>query len=412
MSKKLTLILSMVLFVACSAQAQHVEKKFGKGLNFYGKDSSFHVKFGFRFQSLYQAEWDVTNDELGNINSLDDKFLTRRSRLKFNGYAFSPKLKWKLELALSNRDISSGAITPEQSNASNIVLDAYADWNFYKGFSIKMGQFKLPGNIERVVSSANLQLVDRSLLNSKFNVDRDMGFQLTGKQKVDGTKLVFKEKVALTQGLGRNITSGTTGGYNYTFRGEVYPFGEFKKGKDDYVGSALVYYERPRLMLGAAYNINENAIRSKQGWGGSFIADGNGDYVGKQLNTLFLDGAFKYKRLSVMGEFAAARTSDDDGRLFDAANNVVGQFNTGTAFNLQAGYMLNKRVSTMTGNLELVGRYTTVDYYQNNDEDQFTIGVNRFVSGHQLKIQADMTYRAIDGKDDGLMFRLQTDVHF
>lgn len=410
--KKLIILFSIMLGLAFNAKSQHVAAKFGKGLNFYGADSSFHVKFGFRFQSLYQADWNVGNDEIGNINSLDDKFLTRRSRLKFNGFAFSPKLKWKLELALSNRDISAGAITPEQSNASNIVLDAYADWNFYKGFSLKMGQFKLPGNIERVVSSANLQLVDRSLLNSKFNVDRDMGFQLTGKQKIDGSKIVFKEKIALTQGLGRNITSGTTGGYNYTFRGEVLPFGEFKKGKDDYVGSALVYYEQPKLMLGAAYNINENAIRTKQGWGGSFITDASGAYVGKQLNTLFLDGALKYKRLAVMGEFAAAKTADGDGTIYDAANNALGKFNTGTAFNLQAGYMLNRRVSTMTGHLELVGRYTTVDYYQANDEDQFTIGVNRFVSGHKLKIQADLTYRAIDGKDDGLMFRLQTDVHF
>ena len=29
-----------------------------------------------------------------------------------------------------------------------------------------------------LVSSGNLQIVDRSLLNSRFNIDRDMGIQL------------------------------------------------------------------------------------------------------------------------------------------------------------------------------------------------------------------------------------------
>ena len=51
-------------------------------------------------------------------------------------------------------------------------------WNFHENFELWVGQTKLPGNRERVISSANLQQVDRSLLNSRFNIDRDFGFQL------------------------------------------------------------------------------------------------------------------------------------------------------------------------------------------------------------------------------------------
>ena len=47
-----------------------------------------------------------------------------------------------------------------------------------KNFEIWFGQGKLPGNRERVISSGNLQQVDRSLLNSLFTIDRDFGFQL------------------------------------------------------------------------------------------------------------------------------------------------------------------------------------------------------------------------------------------
>ena len=37
-------------------------------------------------------------------------------------------------------------------------------WNFYENFELWAGQTKLPGNIERVISSGNLQQVDRSLI--------------------------------------------------------------------------------------------------------------------------------------------------------------------------------------------------------------------------------------------------------
>ena len=409
--KKTTLALCVMLLIAFGAQAQHIPQNFGKGLNFYGKDSSFHVKFGFRFQNLYTGTWNVQNDDLGTITDHASAFTIRRSRLKFDGFAFSPKLKWKLELALSNNDMAGGATTKEMGNASNLVLDAYADWNFYKGWTLRFGQAKLPGNIERVISSANMQLVDRSLVNAAFNIDRDLGIQLLNTHKVFGD-FYMKEKFAFGQGEGRNITRGAFKGYDYTARVEFLPFGLFKGDKDDYNGSALTYYKTPKLMLGVGYDVNDNAVRNR-GQLGSFITDAAGVYYGKQLNTLFADAALKYKRFSLMTEYMNKKTSDNIAQVYDAKNAKIGTFTTGQGINVQAGILLNKNVSSMTGDIELVGRITSVDYTNGtNDENQYTIGVNRFVSGHQLKIQADMTYRTIIGGDDRLMFRTQLDVHF
>ena len=426
MSKKLTLLICFISCIAFHANSQHVAAKFGKGLNFYGKDSSFHVKFGFRFQNLYAATWNVVNDDLGTITDHNSRFLIRRSRLKFNGFAFSPRWQWKVELALSNRDQANGAVTPEMSNSSNLVLDAFADYrlfaykgssvfakkkqNFY-GMFVRFGQGKLPGNVERVVSSANLQLVDRSLVNSRFNIDRDLGIQIWNKHKVAGD-FIMKEKVAISQGEGRNITQGSFGGYNYTGRVEFLPFGMFKKDKDDYVGSGLTYYKKPKVMIGVGYDINDNAVRNR-GQLGSFITDANGDYFGERLNTFFADAVVKYKRFSLMTEYMDKKTADGTSAVLDAAGTQVGNFTTGRGINVQAGMMLNKQVSHITGDVELVGRLTSVDFTNGqNDENQYTLGVNRFISGHQLKLQADMTYRKIIGADDRLMFRTQLDVHF
>ncbi|WP_291871406.1 porin, partial [Maribacter sp.] len=118
--------------------------KFGKGLfNLVGKDSTWSMKIATRMQFLSTNTWD-SQDGLTNPES---NFLVRRARLKFNGFAYSPKLKYKLELGLSNRDISGASAFT--SNAPRYILDAVVMWNFHGNFELWAGQTKLPGNIER-----------------------------------------------------------------------------------------------------------------------------------------------------------------------------------------------------------------------------------------------------------------------
>ena len=158
--KKVSLILILSI---SSAFAQEVTtSKFGKGLlDITGKDSTFYMNFSARMQYLSSTSWSESDFE-----GRESNFLVRRARLKFSGFAYNPKLTYKLELGLSNRDISGASAFT--SNAPRYILDAYVSWNFYKNFILQAGQGKLPGNIERVISSGNLALVDRSILNGKF----------------------------------------------------------------------------------------------------------------------------------------------------------------------------------------------------------------------------------------------------
>lgn len=406
--KKLSLLF-VALIVFADIHAQFIPKTFGEGLNFTAPDSSFSLKFGVRFQNLYQADWNLPNDNF-NPEDYAGNFRIRRARLKFNGHAFSPDFTYKVELALTNNDLSSSGTGSQFSNVGSLVLDAYADWNFYENLSIRFGQFKLPGNVERVISSGDLQLVDRSLLNSRFNIDRDLGFMLHNTTDF-GANIYSKQYLVVSQGEGRNITVGDLGGYSYTARLEFLPLGLFYKDKDDYVGSALYYYSEPKFMIGGVYERNNKAART-QGQLGNFIQDATGKYFGKNLNTYFVDAVFKYKMFSFMGEYVNKYTSDNNPVVYDAQNNKIATYMTGEAVNLQAGILLNKKVSAATGKTELVGRYTSVDYQNGNDEVQYTIGLNRFLVDHKLKVQSDLTYRQIENRDDELMFRFQLDVHF
>ena len=162
-AKLLTLAFILTIFSTALSQENSSLDVFGKGIfNLKGKDSTWSMKIAARMQFLGTAAWEK-GPEGGWINPASN-MLIRRARLKFDGFAVSPKLKYKIELGLSNRDMAGQSEFTR--NSPRMILDAVIMWNFYGNFVLWAGQTKLPGNIERVISSGNLQLVDRSLLNA------------------------------------------------------------------------------------------------------------------------------------------------------------------------------------------------------------------------------------------------------
>lgn len=399
MIKIILSILTLFAFFTLNAQENNAPK-FGKGLfNLVGQDSSWTMKIATRMQFLAVSEWE---SEDGNLINPVSNFLVRRARLKFDGFAYSPKLKYKLELGLSNRDISGGS--EFTGNTPRYIFDAVVMWNFFENFELWVGQTKLPGNIERVISSGNMQLVDRSLVNRRFNIDRDIGIQLRHHFKLSDNFLV-REKFALSQGEGRNITTGNLGGYQYTFRLELLPFGSFKN-KGDYIGSDLEREDKPKLMLATTYDINQNAVKNRSNQGLYMITD-NGFYE-TNISTFFLDAMFKYKGFSFMGEYA--KRDADDPIAKNADGTLTGdEVQVGNGLNLQAGYLFKN-------NWEVSGRYTNIELDKNitgkNPENQYTLGVSKYIVGHKLKVQSDISYSSIDNNNNQLMYRIQFDIHF
>src|SRR6056300_877907 len=232
------LVLFLITQISFAQDNTITTPSFGKGLiNYTAADSTFSTKVSARIQSRFNSIWNYDNNEYGNA---EYNFIVRRARLKFDGWAYSPKLKYKIELGLSNRDL--GGINNFTNNAPNQILDAVIMWTFAKNWELWAGLTKLPGNVERVVSSANLQLIDRSLLNSRFNIDRDLGIQIRHNSNLGGDFLM-REKFSISQGEGRNVTEGNEGGLQYTARVELLPMGKFKS-KGDYSQSDLKREEK------------------------------------------------------------------------------------------------------------------------------------------------------------------------
>lgn len=400
------LILFLIVYLfSVSANAQDiVNNSFGSGFyNVVAADSSYSMKFAARMQSLYVGEWDVNESE--GLHNSSSQFLIRRARLKFGGFVLNPKVKYKIELGLTNKD--QGKVGTDNNMAPKMILDAVVKWNFYKNFTIWAGQTKLPGNRERVVSSANLQLVDRSLVNKRFNIDRDMGVQLRHHFTL-GEDFIVQESLAMSQGEGRNLVQDNLGGYQWTARVEVLPFGKFK-GKGDYTGGDLKREETPKLAVGATYDFNDNSVKDRSNMGSYMFIDNGMGYYETDIHTVFIDAMFKYRGFSLMAEYAS-RDAESPIAINSDGSETGDMVLVGNGFNLMSGYLFDNDV-------EFTGRYTTIilnqDVTGEDVENQYTIGVSKYFKGHKLKVQSDISYLTVENQDtSGLMYRMQIDLHF
>lgn len=402
MKYALSIITLFALSVLSSVKAQNIsDTSFGKGLiNFVAKDSSFSIKFAPRFQVRSMSSW---NHDGNNYSSAEHNFTVRRARLKFDGFAYSPKLKYKLQLGLSNHDLA-GANAYNQ-NTPRYIMDAVVMWNFAGNWELWAGQAKLPGNLEHLVSSGNMQFIDRSLLNSCFNIGRDLGIQLHHKTNL-GSTFLMREKLSVSQGEGRNVSEGNEGGLQYTARLELLPFGEFKSD-GEFSQSDLQREEQVKLMLGFTYNYNEDAVRTRSGSGSYMIRTDNSLFE-TDMTSVFIDAMFKYKGLSFMAEYAKRTANKSIATEVDGTTPTGDVVLVGNALNLQTGYLFKN-------NYEIAARFTTLDFENVTGTlptKQYTLGVNKFIVGHKLKIQSDLSYSTLNGNDDNITFRLGFDIHF
>ena len=381
---------------------QTIESTFGKGVTVVAADESFSMKFNARVQSLF-----ITEVPGMDFNAVETNWLIRRSRLKFSGFAHHPNLQYKIELGLSNRD--HGGEMQQTNNTSNLILDAFVRWKVAGNFEVWVGQTKLPGNRERVISSQKLQFVDRSLVNSRFNIDRDMGIQFRNKHTIGG--MIINEALAFSQGEGRNRTAGNDGGLEYTGRLEFLPMGAFT-GKGDYISSDLKREQTPKLSIGVTFDHNMNAARER-GNLGNYVAD----TAYNSLQTVLADFMFKYKGWVVAGEYANKKALGDRIKIDEGAGEeFLSNYYTGEGINVQLGYLFEN-------NVEPAFRYTSITpeaaglISDRDAQRMYTFGLSKYVVGHSLKVQTDLSF--IDenaefsfDQEFNMLFRFQVEMAF
>lgn len=343
---------------------EKVKLTFEEGLLFR-KDNDILMRMRFRVQNRFTAEAD--GEDVGKLTRTE--FSVRRTRLRFDGHAFDPRLLYRLQLSFTRGDQDW-----DNAKVPNILRDAAVGWRWNPNHTLWFGIAKLPGNRQRVVSSSAQQLVDRSIVNATFTVDRDMGVQHFSRF---GDERPVWLKLALSNGEGRNQPNKNAS-LSTTARLEWFPLGNFHDDGDT-VDADLYREPEPRLNIGVALNANQLSART----GGQTGVD-MGPNEFRSMETRFVDMVFKYRGTSVSMEYAK-RT---------AGNPLVspGIFvYSGEGFNVQTGHVFEN-------NWEPSLRYSMVRPEQEirgeaQELKQYTVGLSRYIQNHVVKIQTDLTHQ-------------------
>ena len=337
----------------------------GQSLQIQAPSSQFQLNAVGRIQVLNTQ---LTNDVRGNF---DNDWSIRRARLLLTGRFLSQHNRFKLELAFSPRDlgITDGRVTRSPA------LSWYLAFEHFRDLSVRIGQFKVPYNRQRVVSSASMQFVDRSIVNAEFNLDRDIGVQLYSRDLFGSNLLRYALFVGV--GEGRDGFQQPDLGLMTIGRIEVLSFGTFS----DYSESDLSRQSKPRLAFGFAYSFVDNA-RGNRGILGDEPVDGGST----DTHNLSVDMIFKWLGFSLQSELmwrAGSRNPPGQTSSTTATPNLEKARNGIGAF-VQFGYFWK--------HFELAGRYGAIRGIGDtslNDQNELGSALSTYIWKHAIKVQLD-----------------------
>nr|MDQ3038145.1 OprO/OprP family phosphate-selective porin [Myxococcota bacterium] len=370
---------------AASTEGVLVAFEPGDGLVVESRDGQFALATRVRVQFL--ASLTVPEDGLGPPNGTGDLYADagdadlllgiRRARVVFAGHLFGRENRFKLELAISPSDLG---FAPGEGPTRTPLLDWYVDLRHHRDVSVRVGQYKLPFSRERVISSGDLALVDRSLTNAELTIDRDVGFDL---RSADFLGLGWLRYYAgISAGEGRDAGFGNDVGLWYFARVELLPLGMF----DDYQEADLARHASPRLSIGAAYAFLDDAPRLRGALGPVAADGGTTDY-----HQVAADVMFKWMGFSLFSEMIVRDGARNPGDALDEMGNPIATTapRTGVGWFAQAGYllpMIDLQVVARVGMLHPLGDAASTTM---PERGELGGGLSYYFAGHSYKLQLD-----------------------
>jgi len=347
--------------------SENIVYKPGKGLEISSDDGDFTMVTRLRAQQRY-----TLTEEAGELSH---GFQLRRARLMFKGNVFGKANSYKFELAVSPKDIG---LKPAGTISKSPLLDWYFHFGQIRDLNIRMGQYKVPYSHQRVVSSGNLQMVDRSIVNGEFNLDRDLGFDLRSKD-LFGLDM-FRYYAGVYMGEGHSSYAEGDLGMMYLARVELLPLGLYK----DYVEGDLKRMATPKLSIGAGFAYVDEAKKDKGIIGDHPLDGGTTDTL-----NFTADIGFKYSGLSFEGAFFWREGTRNPGDAMDDLGALipVDEARDGLGFYAQGGYLLPKK------DIELSARYGQIvpaaEETSLSVKNEAGVGLSNYIGGHSLKLQSD-----------------------
>jgi phosphate-selective porin OprO/OprP len=386
--------LCLCLFVFCSRlfsqDTSHVNVSYGeKGFRFTTSDNKYQLNFQSRLQFRYANPSDQDPLTFDDIKGPSQILKINRARLKIGGHAYQPYLKYYFEYELA------------QSN----LLDFKVMFEKWRGFRFKFGQWKTDYNRERVISSGQQQMVERSIITRPFTLDRQQGIAVYGNVG-DESLANFSYWLSVLTGAGRGATTDPNNSLMYVGRLQWNFCGEemIMEGSDTKIHNTPI----GSLAFGAATFIGPYT-RFSQAGGGSLDLFPLGTPSQYHINQYLVETAFMFKGFSWQHETHLKIIDDTQ---LDQTTSLAGNY-------IQAGYFFHQVFNWFPKPLEVAARhaaYTPNRAVKQQLQQEYSAAANWFFNSHLNKLTLEYTY--FDLQDEtvqqasGSRVRVQWDISF
>jgi hypothetical protein len=358
-----------------------------KGLDIRSAGGNYHAHIDWRVQMRFTHS-DLDDPLIGSPEVEEGDFRVNRARFKLGGHAYRPWLSYYFEYDFP----------------SSRMLDFRFTAKALDGLRLRVGQWKIPYNRERVDSSGKQQFAERSIVNDPFTLDRQQGLALFGRLW-KGTTADSWYNVGVFSATGRGGSGSVEdpmwlGRWQWNFLGRDLPFSQSDVG----------YRDRPAGTLsvaGATWRGPFTAFSSAGG--GELPGFEQGDPDRYEVGQAMVETAFQYRGFSLQQEYHWKTVDDTE---------------EGTTTELEGGYLqlglfLHSLVPGIPKPLEVAARYARVDPDISAVDDlreELTLAFNWFFHGHRNKLTLDLSRVTDEAGEPGLRreqrIRLQWDVSF
>lgn len=360
-----------------------------KGLEMETEDGNFKTNLSWRLQlrySLSQEDDPRTTAQFDTSN--ENSFRVRRARIKLDGNAYKQWLRYKLEY-----DFPTAT-----------TLDARVSLERDPRWSVRMGQWKIEYNRERVDSSGEQQFSDRSIVNREFTVDRQQGVMAYGRL-FNGSRADMSYFVGVFNGMGPNAANDDSiplymGRLQWNLLGRVLGFSQ---------SDVTLRRESAASLAFAAASDQSSATRFSSSGPGAldgFTAGSPGRYAIKQW---MQEAAWHYGGMSLQQEYHWKQIRDNSGGRLTRMEGAY----------VQAGAFPHAFAARVPAALEVAARYAFVDPDRERQHDirqEQSLALNWFIDGHRNKITLDATHFTLARVNASIKhsdrLRLQWDLSF
>ncbi|MGQ0554267.1 MAG: porin [Planctomycetota bacterium] len=365
-------------------------------------------KWSLGLKGRIQARVISQKDDAPNIDSNTDldtesgvNFSTPRVRLGFEGQAGAENVKYKLEWDMSTTGTLNAGAAAGAANAFNL-RHAFVDWGFENGLSLRFGQSKFPFGREENISSGNIALMDRSLASNRFAPAYEPMAMLFG----TGNGGEYEYYAAVSNGDGRSINNNDGDSENGVRKGVRFVWNAVGTPlKADGPAFQTVDSGETKVSFGASWMKNDNAVDIATK--GAITAAGGLASV-TDSESLGLDVQAMSGPWSILAEWFDRK----EDRL-----GLPGQRDDGQT--LQVGYFLDPHVWEIVARVSRLDASATANaptagVLNNTDSKELTLGLNRYVDGHNAKWMFDVVrttfsnHAVAAGEDlDNTQYRIQ-----